>query len=482
MMNKLHLGDCMEGMKQFPDNYFELAISDTPYGIGEDGARALGRARPTKKWKNPKPVIYSGRGWDNKPMGKDYFIELKRVSRHQIIWGANHFIENIPDANSASWIVWYKAGQTPNCDFAKCELAYTSHKKAVKYFKFDWLGFGAVNAKEIRIHPCLPAGEKVFFNNKWVNIETVKVGDKNRYGKVIDTTSHYAEKLIEIMVGDRKTVATYNHPFLVKRLNKIYWLNAEKIEKNDCILSKAFVYCMQKPSEGMQWNTRKQKKDISDIQKTKMENCDLSIVSFGKRIMAVSLLVCKYIIKILTNQTILLKTCNLSRPLNIKGSTLVADLLMENGKNRARYVENIKMQIKKIGIILVVGLTEKYVRNAISKNPLKRERLLLQKVGSVKIINQKTKVYNLTMDNIPAFDTAIGISHNTQKPVALYRWLLQNYAKKGDKILDTHVGSGSSIIACIEEHFEYCGFELDADYHRDATARIEEFKAQGRMF
>ena len=72
--------------------------------------------------------------------------------------------------------------------------------------------------------------------------------------------------------------------------------------------------------------------------------------------------------------------------------------------------------------------------------------------------------------------------HPVQKPVALYRWLLQNYANKGDKILDTHVGSGSSIIACIEEHFEYCGFELDADYHRDATARIEEMKAQGRMF
>ena len=72
--------------------------------------------------------------------------------------------------------------------------------------------------------------------------------------------------------------------------------------------------------------------------------------------------------------------------------------------------------------------------------------------------------------------------HPTQKPVALYRWLLQNYAKAGDKILDTHVGSASSIIACLEEGFEYCGFELDEDYFNSAQKRIEQWKEQGRLF
>ena len=66
--------------------------------------------------------------------------------------------------------------------------------------------------------------------------------------------------------------------------------------------------------------------------------------------------------------------------------------------------------------------------------------------------------------------------HPTQKPVALYRWLLINYAKKGDKIFDSHVGSGSSLIACIEEGFEYVGCELDKDYYNAACKRIEEFK------
>ena len=74
-----------------------------------------------------------------------------------------------------------------------------------------------------------------------------------------------------------------------------------------------------------------------------------------------------------------------------------------------------------------------------------------------------------------------GKIHPTQKPVALYKWLLKNYAKPGDKILDTHVGSASSLIACEDMGFEYVGFELDADYHAAATKRLNDFKAQTRL-
>ena len=74
-----------------------------------------------------------------------------------------------------------------------------------------------------------------------------------------------------------------------------------------------------------------------------------------------------------------------------------------------------------------------------------------------------------------------GKIHPTQKPVALYRWLLQNYAKQGDKIIDTHVGSGSSIIAFIQEGFEWIGFELDKDYYEAALKRIDLQTSQMRM-
>lgn len=71
--------------------------------------------------------------------------------------------------------------------------------------------------------------------------------------------------------------------------------------------------------------------------------------------------------------------------------------------------------------------------------------------------------------------------HPTQKPVALYKWILSNYANAGDLILDTHVGSASSLIACEDMGFNYVGFEIDKEYYQKASARLEEFKAQTRM-
>lgn len=69
----------------------------------------------------------------------------------------------------------------------------------------------------------------------------------------------------------------------------------------------------------------------------------------------------------------------------------------------------------------------------------------------------------------------------TQKPVALYKWILKNYAKAGDKILDTHVGSASSLIACYDMGFEYVGFEIDPEYYKQASERLEAVKAQIRF-
>ena len=72
--------------------------------------------------------------------------------------------------------------------------------------------------------------------------------------------------------------------------------------------------------------------------------------------------------------------------------------------------------------------------------------------------------------------------HSAQKPIDLYKWLLQNYAKEGDKILDTHLGSGSIAIACWDMGFDLTGYEIDRDYFNAATARLERHKAQGQLF
>jgi len=85
------------------------------------------------------------------------------------------------------------------------------------------------------------------------------------------------------------------------------------------------------------------------------------------------------------------------------------------------------------------------------------------------------------MSRVEAYKNQVKI-HPTQKPVALYEWLLTNYAKQGDKILDTHLGSGSSAIAAHNLCFDFVGMELDSDYYAAACKRFEQHKAQGSLF
>lgn len=72
--------------------------------------------------------------------------------------------------------------------------------------------------------------------------------------------------------------------------------------------------------------------------------------------------------------------------------------------------------------------------------------------------------------------------HPNQKPLQLYKWLLKNYAKEGDLILDTHVGSASSLIACEDMGFNYVGYEIDKDYYQSATKRLEQYRSQLKLF
>ena len=89
-------------------------------------------------------------------------------------------------------------------------------------------------------------------------------------------------------------------------------------------------------------------------------------------------------------------------------------------------------------------------------------------------------------DNAKMFEySAVGQKgrfHPTQKPVELYKWILSNYAQHGDKILDTHVGSASSLIACRESGFQYVGFEIDEEYFKMAQKRLQAVEAQMNIF
>lgn len=180
-MGKLRLTneDNMALMARYPDGHFELAIIDPPYGIGEHGKSNHSRGKSvtigkSKSKAKVKPTLFTPKDWDKEPASKEYFQELFRVSKNQIIWGGNHFIENLPYQNSSCWVVWDK--QNGGSDFADCELAWTSFKTAVRMFSFRWNGMlqGDMKNKENRIHPT----QKPVALYKWLLSKYANTGDK----------------------------------------------------------------------------------------------------------------------------------------------------------------------------------------------------------------------------------------------------------------------------------------------------------------
>lgn len=174
-MNKLYHMDCIEAMKQIPDKYFELAIVDPPYGIGVN-KMTLGNGK--------RKIKRGSSDWDEKPPDKLYFEELKRVSKNQIIWGANHF-SNIFDSNSSCWLFWDKG--TGENSFADGELAYTSFDSTVKKFFYSWVGANAREKETDRIHPT----QKPIALYEWLLKNYAKQGDK-----ILDTHVGSASSLI----------------------------------------------------------------------------------------------------------------------------------------------------------------------------------------------------------------------------------------------------------------------------------------------
>lgn len=215
MISQVTLGDCMEGMKQYPDKYFDLGLVDVPYGIDETNGKNASRNKGfgsgnTKSKKITFSKDYGVKNWDKEPPLTEYFLELFRVSKNQIIWGANHFISRIP-YDSSCWIVWDK--DNGESDFADCELAWTSFKKAVRKYKFRWNGLlqQDMKNKETRIHPTqkpvklyswiydkyLPNGGKVIDSHLGSGSNRIaadKAGNIDFYGWEIDKDYYEAQE------------------------------------------------------------------------------------------------------------------------------------------------------------------------------------------------------------------------------------------------------------------------------------------------
>ena len=210
--------DNMVLMARYPDNYFDLAIVDPPYGIGEDGGKGVrtSPSRPNSYLREPK---YKAKGWDNKIPNKEYFLQLLRVSKNAIIFGANHFIENIPNSNSSCWIVWDK--KNGDTDFADCELAWSNMKSAVR--KYEIHKFHETRGGKDCIHPT----QKPVALYKWILDKYAKQGDK-----ILDT--HLGSGSIAIACHD------YGFDLTACELDKEYFDSAMQRIKNHTAQTKLF--------------------------------------------------------------------------------------------------------------------------------------------------------------------------------------------------------------------------------------------------
>lgn len=173
-LNHFYNCDCMDLMNSLPDKFFELAIVDPPYGLGIDGQKQSIAKNPKHNRKE-----HIKKNWDQAPPG-EYFTELKRISKNQIIWGGNYFLDKLFE-NHKGWIVWDK-GQH-GLTMSDCELAYSTFDKPTRIIVFNRVEL----LKDGTIHPT----QKPVALYKWLLNNYAKPGDK-----ILDTHAGSASSLI----------------------------------------------------------------------------------------------------------------------------------------------------------------------------------------------------------------------------------------------------------------------------------------------
>lgn len=145
----IHNADCMEIMAGYEDDYFDLAVCDPPFGIGADKKNNGPNSATHERTSLAVQSVFKRTNWDSNVPTEEYFIELMRVSKHQIIWGVNYYPYNLFQGGR---LYWNKVVDMPT--YSSGELAYCSKINSIKSFTFQWNGMlqGDMKNKEKRIH------------------------------------------------------------------------------------------------------------------------------------------------------------------------------------------------------------------------------------------------------------------------------------------------------------------------------------------
>lgn len=157
--------DCMELMRGYPDGYFELACVDPPYGIGMDNQKVRTKPNRPNTYLRKGEFQYSGGGWDDERPNSEYFEQLFRISKNQIIWGANYLCEFLP--SGYGWIFWDK--QMGENQFSAGEFAFQSMQIRSAMFSYP-----SMRVQSTRIHPT----QKPIALYDWIFANYAKEGDK----------------------------------------------------------------------------------------------------------------------------------------------------------------------------------------------------------------------------------------------------------------------------------------------------------------
>ena len=214
--------DCMQGMAEFPDKYFDLAIVDPVYGGVSKGGYMTHNKGQHIGTGSAMQKGYHDALWCQEKTPVEYFDELRRVSKNQIIWGGNYFANSLPE--SQCWLIWDKEHAVERT-FADCELAWTSFNKAARIFRYMWDGMlqGNMKIKEDRIHPT----QKPVALYEWCLNRYAKPGDI-----ILDTHVGSGSSL----VACRNT----NHKFVGFEIDSEYYNMAK--ERVDAALAQMNIY------------------------------------------------------------------------------------------------------------------------------------------------------------------------------------------------------------------------------------------------
>jgi len=298
------------------------------------------------------------------------------------------------------------------------------------------------------LHPCLCPGSEVLTENGWRIIESLLAGERvltadGMFRPVEFVSNHFTQTSVIrlfVMGVDRAVDATGNHPFLVLRDGSLAWIEASQIVEGDQICSPVKATSGTGSAVDYEWN---------------MTSC-------GNEILASSQTAIASTTSTTTSKIITFQTCNLSPTLSTSGFTPVASCSVVFGRSAAMPAGPLNQSRPSTGIS-----AREVIPTDGAADPATSEKsysFVLRSVNAIKQINYSGLVWNLSVKDSPTFETRVGMSHNTMKPVELVERAIRNSSKPGDVVLDPFGGSGTTLIAAEKSDRTARLMELDPKY------------------